>query len=89
MKWLIVIVQIDAAQREVTIPIGKIRIVDQSKKPYRLVSFGSTATFTDFREYDKLRMVEPPRLIMKSPAAGKEYLLFALASKAEGLSLEF
>lgn len=91
MKWLVVIVQVDAAQGEVAIPIGKIRIVDQSRKIYRLVSFGSTDSgpFMDFREYDKLKIVEPPKLIMKSPAAGRQYLLFAVGSKAEGLSLEF
>lgn len=91
LKWLVVIVQVEAAQGEVAIPISKIRVVDQSKKPYRLVSYGGTDTdtFMDFREYDKLKMVEPPRLIMKSPAAGKQYLLFAVGSKADGLSLEF
>ena len=91
MKWLVVIVQVDAVQGEVTIPISKIRILDQTKKIYRLVSFGSSDTnaFMDFREYDKLKMVEPPKMIMKSPAAGMEYLLFAVGVKAEGLSLEF
>ena len=91
MKWLVVIVATDATQGEVSIPLSKIRIVDRSKRAYRLISFGGSdvGTFTDFREYDKYKMVEPPKLIMHSPAAGKQNLLFAVASKAEGLSLEF
>jgi hypothetical protein len=91
MKWLVVIVETGTAQGEVTIPLNKIRLIDQSKKTYRLVSFGGSdaGTFTDFREYDKYKMVEPPKLIMKSPIAGKQNLLFAVAAKAEGLSLEF
>ncbi|MDQ5846003.1 MAG: hypothetical protein M3539_11995 [Acidobacteriota bacterium] len=91
MKWLIVIVETGAAQGEVSIPLNKIRLVDPTKKAYRLVSFGAgdAGTYTDFREYDKYKMVEPPKLIMKSPIAGKQDFLFAVAEKAEGLSLEF
>jgi hypothetical protein len=91
MKWLVVIVETGTAQGEVSIPLNKIRIVDQTKKAYRLISFGGSdaGTFTDFREYDKYKMIEPPKLIMKSPVATKQNLLFAVASKAEGLSLEF
>ena len=91
MKWLIVIVETGSAQGEVSLPMSKIRIVDQSKKAYRLISFGGsdTGTFTDFREYDKYVMVEPPKLIMHDPVATRQNLLFAVASKAEGLSLEF
>ncbi len=91
MKWLIVIVETGAAQGDVSIPLNKIRLIDQAKKPYRLVSFGAgeTGTYTDFREYDKFKMVEPPKLIMKSPIAGRQDFLFAVAAKAEGLTLEF
>ena len=91
MKWLIVIVETGAAEGEVSLALSKIRIVDQAKRPYRLVSFGGSdaGLFTDFREYDKYKMVEPPKLIMKSPVAGKQDFLFAVAAKAEGLSLEF
>jgi hypothetical protein len=91
MKWVIVIVETGAAQGEVSIPLSKIRIVDQTGKAYRLVSFGGSAagTFMDLREYDKYKMVEPPKLIMKSPIAGKQNFLFAVAVKAGGLQLEF
>ena len=90
MKWLVVIVETGAAQGDVSIPLNKIRLVDQAKKSYRLVSFGAGAgTYTDFREYDRYKMVEPPKLIMKSPIAGKQDFLFAVAAKSEGLTLEF
>lgn len=91
MKWLVVSVETDTAQGEVTLLLSKIRIVDQSRKTYRLISYGGSDAgwFTDFREYDNYKMVEPPKLIMQSPVAGKQNLLFAVASKAEGLSLEF
>lgn len=91
MKWLVVIVELDATQGEVTVPLNKIRIVDQSKKAYRLISFGGSDsdTFTDLREYDKYKMVGPPKLIIRSPTKSKQSMLFAVASKAQGLSLEF
>ena len=65
--------------------------MDQSNNTYRLVSFGGSDsdTFTDLREYDKYKMVEPPKLIIRSPTVSKEKMLFAVASKAQGLSLEF
>lgn len=91
MKWLVVVVELDAIQGELSVPLSKIRIVDQSKRTYRLISFGGSDsdTFTDLREMDKYKMVEPPKLIMRSQATSKEKMLFAVASKAEGLSLEF
>ena len=91
MKWLVVIVELDATKGEVSVPLSKIRIVDQSNNTYRLVSFGGSDsdTFTDLREYDKYKMVEPPKLIIRSPTVSKEKMLFAVASKAQGLSLEF
>jgi hypothetical protein len=91
MKWLIVIVELDAIEGEFSLSLNKIHIVDQVKKAYRLVSFGGSeaGTFTDLREYDKYKMVEPPKMIMRSAAASKQSFLFAVASKAEGLSFEF
>lgn len=91
MKWVIVIVDLDAIQGEFSIALNKIRLVDKSQRPYRLVSFGGTQndTFTDLREYDKYKMVEPPKMIMKSRTASKQSFLFAVGAKAEGLSLEF
>lgn len=91
MKWLVVIVELDATQGEVSVPLNKIRIVDQSNRTYRLISLGGSDsdTFTDLREMDKYKMVEPPKLILKSPIASKQGMLFEVASKAQGLSLEF
>jgi hypothetical protein len=91
MKWLVVIVELDATQGEVSVPINKIRIADQSNRTYRLISFGGSDsdTFTDLREMDKYKMVEPPKLMIRSPTASKQTMLFAVASKAQGLSLEF
>lgn len=90
-KWVIVIVDLDAIQGEFSIALNKIRLLDKTQRPYRLVSFGGTQndTFTDLREYDKYKMVEPPKMIMKSRAASKQTFLFAVAAKAEGLILEF
>jgi hypothetical protein len=91
MKWLVVTVDHDAAQGEVSIPMKQIRITDRSNRAYRLISFGGpeSKTFDDLREYDKYKMVAPPKLVMQSPVAGKQSLLFAVASKSDGLSLEF
>ena len=71
MKWLVVIVELDAMQGEVSVPLNKIRIVDQSNRTFRLISLGGSDadTFTDLREMDKYKMVEPPKLIINSPTA--------------------
>jgi hypothetical protein len=91
MKWLVVIVELDATHGEVSVPLNKIRIVDQSNRTFRLISLGGSDadTFTDLREMDKYKMVEPPKLIINSPTASKQGMLFAVASKAQTLSLEF
>ncbi len=91
MSWLVVIVDHDAVQGEVSIPISQIRIIDRANRSYRLISFGAieSDTFEDLREYDKYKMVAPPKLVMQSPAVGKQSLLFAVAKKSAGLVLEF
>lgn len=91
MKWVIVTLDMDAIQGEFSIPLSKIRIVDKSKRAYRLVSFGGTQvdSFMDVREYDKYKMVEPPMMTMRLPTATKQNFLFAVAVKAEGLTFEF
>lgn len=91
MKWVIVLVDLDAPKGEFSLPLNKIRMIDQSNKPYRLVSFGGTEgdKFTDLREYDKYQMVEPPRMIMRSDKPTKQNFLFAVPAKAEGLKFEF
>lgn len=91
MKWVIVTVAMDSVESEVSIALSNIRLVDRLHKSYRLISPGGseTETFTDLREMNKYKMIEPPKLIMKSPTASTQSFLFAVAAKAEGLALEF
>lgn len=91
MKWVIVLVDLDATQGEFSMALNKIRLVDQSGKPYRLVSFGGSEAgkFADLREYDRYKMVEPPKMMMRSDKPTKQNFLFAVPAKAEGLQFEF
>lgn len=91
MKWVIVLVDLDAPKGEFSLPLNKIRMIDQANKSYRLVSFGGTEgdQFTDLREYDKYQMVEPPKMIMRSDKPTRQNFLFAVPAKAEGLKFEF
>ncbi len=90
MKWLIVTIELDPAQGEVSIPINRIHLVDDSKRKYKLISFGGSdsSSFMDFREYEKYKMTEPPKLIIRSSVSSKQTMLFVIASNAAGLRLE-
>lgn len=90
MKWLIVTIELDATQGEVSISIMGIQVIDGSQRKYRVISFGGSEgdTFFDFREYDKYKMVSPPKLMIRSPSVSKQNMLFAISSKAAGLRLE-
>lgn len=91
MRWVIVLVDLDAPKGEFSLPLNKIRILDQAGKAYRLVSFGGSEAdrFMDLREYDRYKMVEPPKMMMKSDKPTKQNFLFAVPVKAEGLQFEF
>jgi hypothetical protein len=91
MKWVIVIIDLNAPQGEFSLPLNQIRMLDQGNKVYRLVSFGGTTGdgFADLREYDKYKMVSPPKMIMRSDKSTKQNFLFAVAANAEGLKFEF
>lgn len=91
MKWVIVLVDLDAPKGEFSLPLNKIRMIDQANKSYRLVSFGGSEgdKFTDLREYDKYQMVEPPKMIMRSDKPTRQNFLFAIPANAEGLKFEF
>ncbi len=93
MKWMIVIVELETTQGELSIPMNRIRLMDETKTKCRLISIGKdeVTPFTDFREYDKYRQVEPPELVIG--AAGKTTkttvaLLFAVSSGAKSFVLE-
>ena len=91
MKWLAITVEFEPTQGEVATPMSRIRLLDESKRKYRLVSIGGSATtaFIDFRDYDNYRMVQPPKLVVNSPARSRDTLLFAVPSDAKRLSLAF
>lgn len=91
LKWVIVLVDVEAPKGEFSIPLNKIRLTDQSKESYRLVSFGGTPadSFADLREYDKYKMVEPPKMVMRSDKPSKQKFLFAVRENAAGLALDF
>lgn len=90
MKWLIVTVELDPTEGELSIAMNNIRMIDGAKRKYRLISSGGSGAhpFTDFREYDKYKMLSPPKLIIRSENVSKQNMLFAVSTRAQELRLE-
>jgi len=91
MKWVIVTIELDPIQEEITLPTTQICLVDDLKRKYQLISSSpggpDSEPFKDYRKRVK-QQVGPTKIGFTHTTVTKRNLLFAVSVNAKGLILE-